>query len=457
MLLRRTRSKMMKIIDCKIYVVLKDSTIFVGILKANSQTFLEHNILGSPALDESNRQKRLLGLIVIPGKNIISIDNKLGSDVPKVPITDIIICRLKDYRRVKTTIKPLVSMCNVRDPNWNIEDCQADIIFEKDLYHIPMVDPTAYIIRGRHRSLPLMALISEDCQQTTNNCLATNGLSVQDYLADIDENEPLPLMPSMGIGKVITKPGMSQNGPPSMSGMAQNRPIMGYNGSPIRSGMAQNRPLMPYMDYKRLPIRPFMSQNGPPSMSGMAQNRPIMGYNGSPIRSGMSQNGPPSMSGMAQNRPLMPYMDYKGLPIRPFGPPSMSGMAQNRPIMGYNESPIRSGMAQNRPLMPYMDYKGLPIRPFGPPSMSGMAQNRPIMGYNGSPLRSGMSQNGPPSMSGMAQNRPLMPYMDYKGSPIRPFMSQNGPPSMSGMAQNRPIMPYMGKGKSSTINKYANQ
>ncbi|XP_050061261.1 uncharacterized protein LOC114121012 isoform X7 [Aphis gossypii] len=417
MLLRRTRSKMMKIIDCKIYVVLKDSTIFVGILKAfdhnfnlvlaNSQTFLEHNILGSPALDESNRQKRLLGLIVIPGKNIISIDNKLGSDVPKVPITDIIICRLKDYRRVKTTIKPLVSMCNVRDPNWNIEDCQADIIFEKDLYHIPMVDPTAYIIRGRHRSLPLMALISEDCQQTTNNCLATNGLSVQDYLADIDENEPLPLMPSMGIGKVITKPGMSQNGPPSMSGMAQNRPIMGYNGSPIRSGM--------------------------------------------------SQNGPPSMSGMAQNRPLMPYMDYKGLPIRPFGPPSMSGMAQNRPIMGYNESPIRSGMAQNRPLMPYMDYKGLPIRPFGPPSMSGMAQNRPIMGYNGSPLRSGMSQNGPPSMSGMAQNRPLMPYMDYKGSPIRPFMSQNGPPSMSGMAQNRPIMPYMGKGKSSTINKYANQ
>ncbi|XP_050061264.1 uncharacterized protein LOC114121012 isoform X9 [Aphis gossypii] len=392
MLLRRTRSKMMKIIDCKIYVVLKDSTIFVGILKAfdhnfnlvlaNSQTFLEHNILGSPALDESNRQKRLLGLIVIPGKNIISIDNKLGSDVPKVPITDIIICRLKDYRRVKTTIKPLVSMCNVRDPNWNIEDCQADIIFEKDLYHIPMVDPTAYIIRGRHRSLPLMALISEDCQQTTNNCLATNGLSVQDYLADIDENEPLPLMPSMGIGKVITKPGMSQNGPPSMSGMAQNRPIMGYNGSPIRSGMAQNRPLMPYMDYKRLPIRPFMSQNGPPSMSGMAQNRP---------------------------------------------------------------------------LMPYMDYKGLPIRPFGPPSMSGMAQNRPIMGYNGSPLRSGMSQNGPPSMSGMAQNRPLMPYMDYKGSPIRPFMSQNGPPSMSGMAQNRPIMPYMGKGKSSTINKYANQ
>ncbi|XP_050061263.1 uncharacterized protein LOC114121012 isoform X8 [Aphis gossypii] len=410
MLLRRTRSKMMKIIDCKIYVVLKDSTIFVGILKAfdhnfnlvlaNSQTFLEHNILGSPALDESNRQKRLLGLIVIPGKNIISIDNKLGSDVPKVPITDIIICRLKDYRRVKTTIKPLVSMCNVRDPNWNIEDCQADIIFEKDLYHIPMVDPTAYIIRGRHRSLPLMALISEDCQQTTNNCLATNGLSVQDYLADIDENEPLPLMPSMGIGKVITKPGMSQNGPPSMSGMAQNRPIMGYNGSPIRSGMAQNRPLMPYMDYKRLPIRPFMSQNGPPSMSGMAQNRPIMGYNG---------------------------------------------------------SPIRSGMAQNRPLMPYMDYKGLPIRPFGPPSMSGMAQNRPIMGYNGSPLRSGMSQNGPPSMSGMAQNRPLMPYMDYKGSPIRPFMSQNGPPSMSGMAQNRPIMPYMGKGKSSTINKYANQ
>lgn len=37
---------------------------------------------------------------------------------------------------------------DVRDPNWNIEDCQADIIFEKDLYHIPMVDPTAYIIRG---------------------------------------------------------------------------------------------------------------------------------------------------------------------------------------------------------------------------------------------------------------------------------------------------------------------
>lgn len=79
---------------------------------ADCETFLEHNILGPPALDEPNRQKRLLGLIVIPGKNIISIDNKQGSNVPKVPITDIIICRLKDYRRGKTTIKPLVSMCS---------------------------------------------------------------------------------------------------------------------------------------------------------------------------------------------------------------------------------------------------------------------------------------------------------------------------------------------------------
>lgn len=74
---------------------------------ADCKKILEHNILGPPVLEEQNIQKRLLGLIIIPGKNIMSIDNKLGFNVCKVPISDIIICRLNDYRRGKPTIKDL--------------------------------------------------------------------------------------------------------------------------------------------------------------------------------------------------------------------------------------------------------------------------------------------------------------------------------------------------------------
>lgn len=74
------------------------------------EKILENNILGPPALDEPNRQKLLLGLVFVRGQNIVSIDNKPGINVPKVPITDIVICKPKDYRCGKTTIKPLVSM-----------------------------------------------------------------------------------------------------------------------------------------------------------------------------------------------------------------------------------------------------------------------------------------------------------------------------------------------------------
>jgi len=73
------------------------------------EIFLKDDILLPPALHELNRQTCLLGSIAIRGQNLMSIDTKPGFDVPKVPITDIIICRLEDYRCENPSIKSSVS------------------------------------------------------------------------------------------------------------------------------------------------------------------------------------------------------------------------------------------------------------------------------------------------------------------------------------------------------------
>ncbi|XP_025208279.1 small nuclear ribonucleoprotein-associated protein B-like isoform X3 [Melanaphis sacchari] len=218
-----TRSnKIMEHVNFRVRVILQDSRMFIGILKAFDKFMNliladceEFRILESVRPIE---ESRTLGFIILRGHNVVSITVEgpppLENEVPKVPVTSKF-------------------------------GSGAKLFAEK--------------------GMPLTTTMSD----------------MQPPMCGIGR-DGLPPTSTMGIGGLVIKSGGSQNEEAPMSGVTQGRPPIRprllptiRDEQPPMPGISQDgQPPMLTMGKCKSPTKPVIGQNGQSSMSGVAQGGP---------------------------------------------------------------------------------------------------------------------------------------------------------------------------------------
>ncbi|XP_025208276.1 small nuclear ribonucleoprotein-associated protein B-like isoform X2 [Melanaphis sacchari] len=249
----------MEHVNFRVRVILQDSRMFIGILKAFDKFMNliladceEFRILESVRPIE---ESRTLGFIILRGHNVVSITVEgpppLENEVPKVPVTSKFGSGAKLFAEKGM---PLTTTMSVSNPPTAFMDMNDGQLLATN-FPSPMIPPLPPTIGNMQ---PPMCGIGRD---------------------------GLPPTSTMGIGGLVIKSGGSQNEEAPMSGVTQGRP-------PIRPR------LLPTIRDEQPPM-PGISQDGQPPMLTMGKckspTKPVIGQNGQSSMSGVAQGGPPPM------------------------------------------------------------------------------------------------------------------------------------------------------------------